>query len=327
MPKVSVLIAVYNAEKYLHQCLNSMRLQTLHDIEVLCVDDASTDSSLSILQEFAEKDERFKVFHLEQNSGPCKARNVALKHSTGEYVCFLDADDWMNYETLQKTVDIFEHNPNTDAVLFNCRYYYEDGSTEDYSMPLLEMMTGEEAFIASLDWSIHGIYMVRGNMHRAIPYDDSDNAFNDENVTRMHYYKSREVRQSEGVYWYRMHSGSVTHDVSSKKVMYIKTCEEMKQKLNEMNCSEAVLTRYESHRWMMFVDAYMHYYKNRDTFTSEERNACISAMKSVWEGFETCRLYSSTTRKFGYMPLHFSWSLFVAQMELYFGIRKMIGRL
>lgn len=327
MPKVSVLIAVYNAEKYLHQCLNSMCLQTLHDIEVLCVDDASTDSSLSILQEFAEKDERFKVFHLQQNSGPCKARNVALKHSTGEYVCFLDADDWMSYETLQKTVEVFEQNPNTDAVLFHCRYYYENGSTEDYSMPPLDVMTGEEAFVASLDWSIHGIYMINGDLHRNYPYDESGNAYNDENVTRVHFLKSKEVRFSDSIYNYRQHSESVTHVISTKKFNYLSTCEEMKQLLLSLQANDDIITTYENQRWLVFIDCYMYFFKHKGTFTDEERKQVLDEMKRVWHGIETDRLSPSVTRKFGYMPLRLSWQLFRLQEDLYFSLRKLLNRL
>lgn len=96
MPKISILVAVYNTAAYLPQCLDSLLSQTLKDIEVLCVDDASTDKSLEILHQYAEKDERVKVFALKENRGQAHARNVGLSHATGDYIGFVDSDDWLS---------------------------------------------------------------------------------------------------------------------------------------------------------------------------------------------------------------------------------------
>lgn len=327
MPKVSVLIAVYNAEKYLCQCLDSLSHQTLQDFEVLCVDDASTDSSLSILNEYAEKDDRFKVFHLQQNSGPCKARNVALSHSTGEYVCFLDADDWMDTDTLEKTVKVFQDNKETDVVLFHCVFSYADGRQEDYPMQPFERKSCEEAFVDSLTWKIHGIYMINGDLHRKYPYDESGNAYNDENVTRVHFLKAKEVRYSEGRYYYRQHSESVTHVVSTKKFDYLKTCEEMKQRLFSLQVNDDIITAYENQRWLVFIDCYMYYFKHKSVFSKVERQEVMDELKRIWNGMELDRLLTSTTRKFGYMPLRCSWRLFRMQEDLYFFLRRIMNRL
>ena len=91
-PKVSVIIPVYNAEKYLRQCLDSIVNQTLKDIEIICVNDGSTDNSLDILNQYAAKDKRFKVYN-KKNTGPADTRNIGLKNATGEYLWFVDADD------------------------------------------------------------------------------------------------------------------------------------------------------------------------------------------------------------------------------------------
>ena len=96
-PKVSVIIPVYNAEKYLKQCLDSVTNQTLKEIEIICVDDGSTDKSLEILKEYNLKDNRIKIIK-QTNSGAGIARNNAMKHSSGEFISFLDADDYYPYE-------------------------------------------------------------------------------------------------------------------------------------------------------------------------------------------------------------------------------------
>ena len=102
MPKVSVIIPVYNVEKYLKQCLDSVVNQTLKDIEIICIDDGSTDSSPEILQEYVKKDERIKII-TQQNKGSASARNSGIKKAKGEYIGFIDADDYISinyYEEL-----------------------------------------------------------------------------------------------------------------------------------------------------------------------------------------------------------------------------------
>ena len=100
-PKVSVIIPVYNAEKYLRECLDSVVNQTLREIEIICVDDGSTDASLEILEEYAAKDNRVKVLR-QQNQYAGVARNNGMAAASGEYYMFLDADDFFEPELLEE---------------------------------------------------------------------------------------------------------------------------------------------------------------------------------------------------------------------------------
>ena len=97
MPKVSVIIPVYNVEEYLRECLESVINQTLKDIEIICVDDGSTDGSPIILDEYAARDNRIKVFHKE-NGGYGKAMNFGIDNSTGEYIGIVEPDDYIESE-------------------------------------------------------------------------------------------------------------------------------------------------------------------------------------------------------------------------------------
>ena len=90
--KVSVILPVYNVSEYLRQCMDSIVGQTLKDIEIICVDDGSTDDSLEILKEYEAKDKRVKVIE-QKNAGAGAARNNGLAIATGEYLSFLDSDD------------------------------------------------------------------------------------------------------------------------------------------------------------------------------------------------------------------------------------------
>jgi len=103
--KVSVIVPVYNGEKWLNRCLQSLVNQTLEEIQIICVNDCSTDNSLAILQQYAEKDKRIIIKDLKKNGGESVARNNGLKIAKGEYVAFVDQDDYVDlnfYEELHK---------------------------------------------------------------------------------------------------------------------------------------------------------------------------------------------------------------------------------
>ena len=101
---ISIIIPVYNAEKYLYKCLESVCGQTYQQLEIILVDDGSTDSSGHICDEWAEKDERIGVIH-KQNGGVSAARNDGLKASTGAYIGFVDSDDWIDPKMYEKAYE------------------------------------------------------------------------------------------------------------------------------------------------------------------------------------------------------------------------------
>lgn len=102
MPKISVIIPVYNANEYLRRCLDSVCNQTLKDIEIICVDDCSTDNSFEILQEYTKKYTNLKVIHCDKNGGESVARNIGLDNATGDYIAFVDNDDEVDLDFYEK---------------------------------------------------------------------------------------------------------------------------------------------------------------------------------------------------------------------------------
>ena len=100
MAKVSVIIPVYKAEKYLNRCLDSLLAQTFENWNAICIDDGSPDNSGAILDYYADKDDRFVVIH-KKNAGVSAARNDGIKKADGEYIFFMDADDWIDTNYLQ----------------------------------------------------------------------------------------------------------------------------------------------------------------------------------------------------------------------------------
>ena len=111
MIKLSIIVPVYNVAEYLERCLNSLINQTLNEIEIICVNDGSTDNSLCILEKFAELDKRIKIIN-QKNKGLSGARNTGIKLVQGEYFGFLDSDDWVDLDYFEK---LYKRAKNCDA--------------------------------------------------------------------------------------------------------------------------------------------------------------------------------------------------------------------
>ena len=119
MSKISVIVPVYNVEQYLSQCLDSIINQTYKNLEIICVDDGSPDNSGKILDEYAEKDNRIKVIH-QENQGVSVARNTGLDNATGEWVSFIDSDDYIKLDFYERMINVALKN-NSQVV--QCRVY------------------------------------------------------------------------------------------------------------------------------------------------------------------------------------------------------------
>ena len=133
MVKISVIIPVYNVEKYLKKCLDSVIGQTFSDIEIICVNDGSTDASLSILEDYAKSDNRFKVYS-KNNGGQGSARNLGLKNSSGDYVYFIDADDYIEENMFEKLYRNAISN-NSDIVVSKIARFNDESDEINYNNP------------------------------------------------------------------------------------------------------------------------------------------------------------------------------------------------
>ena len=122
--KVSVIIPVYNTEKYLEEAINSVVNQTLKEIEIIVVNDGSTDNSATILEDFAKKDSRVKVLTLEKNSGQSVARNVGMEIMKGEYLYFFDSDDVLESDCLELCYEKSKAE-NLDFLFFDALTFYD----------------------------------------------------------------------------------------------------------------------------------------------------------------------------------------------------------
>lgn len=125
MPKISVIVPVYNVEKYLNRCVDSILNQTFEDFELILVNDGSPDNCGNICDEYAQKDNRVKVIH-KKNGGVSSARNVGIDIAQGEYIMFVDSDDWINENMLNDMYNM----PDSDMKVSSIRMIGKDNSTE-----------------------------------------------------------------------------------------------------------------------------------------------------------------------------------------------------
>ncbi|MCM1311437.1 MAG: glycosyltransferase [Bacteroides sp.] len=334
MSKITVLTAVYNAEKYLRQCLDSLCAQTLKDIQIVCIDDCSTDGSLAILEEYADRDSRICVLRTERNAGQAVARNLGLERANGEYITMLDSDDWLALDALEKAYKAVRTVEDADCAVFRLMQCYEDtGMVELYENKTDKtVLDGEEAFRLSLDWSLHGLYIVRADIHKAYPYDTSCRLYSDDNTTRMHYLHSRKVVICDGEYFYRKYSASMTSACTILRFDYMDANLSMKRQLEEemskgnLRDAEYVLDFYENHRWLNIVGAYWFFYQNRQAFTSGECAEIERRIAANLRTVETWRIRRELKMKLGYYPFK-SYTVFKRMENFYFRLRGCVWKI
>lgn len=124
LPKVSVIIPIYNGERFLKQCLDSVLCQTYKNLEVICVNDGSKDCSLNILNEYAENDRRLIILS-QENKGLSGARNSGMDIATGEYIAFVDCDDYIDHTMIEKLVRLAKQT-GAEIAITNILLYFED---------------------------------------------------------------------------------------------------------------------------------------------------------------------------------------------------------
>ena len=145
---ISIIVPVYNVEKYLPRCIDSILMQTYSNFEVILVNDGSEDGSGQICDEYAAKDSRIKVIH-QSNAGVAAARNVALRSASGDYLGFVDSDDYISSDMCEKVMKLFNQY-DVDVVTFDCCRVAEDGKELGRTETLDEGILSQENALAEL---------------------------------------------------------------------------------------------------------------------------------------------------------------------------------
>lgn len=244
---VSIIVPIYNVERYIDQCVQSVLTQTFCNFELILVDDGSPDNCPSICDRYAKEDSRVKVIH-KSNGGLSDARNVGVAHASGEYVLFLDGDDyWDDIDSLKKLYERTQLNPS-DIVCFSFKKVYEDTGkcTPYFTSPSMQVGL---AFDDQLDYlSTNGLYiasawnkLVRRTLLENIEFERG--VYSEDIVWCLDLISNANSVDyiCEDFYCYRQRTNSITHEVSNKR------CEDLAKAIFDcISRLESVETRYKA---------------------------------------------------------------------------------
>ena len=328
-PEVAVLIAAYNASATLPCTLTSLRRQTMDRIEILCVDDCSTDDTMAILQEEAALDSRIRVFQTPVNSGHAVARNQALRHVSAPYVCMVDADDWLSDDCLASAVNIFHAHPQTDCVMLRLVEHFQDtGDEKEYGLPEAlqgdNAVSGQDAFELSMDsWKLHGLYLIRTAIHRQHPLDTTTRLYSDDNTYRLMYLACHEVRACNGIYYYRKDPSSQTNieHFHLHRFDFMEANLSLLLSMKKAGVSRSMIRRFEGNRWFTFVACYRLYLQHKAELSEEEEQSLRPRFQTILHTFRPSRLPLRYRWKPGYW-LTLSMRLFDLQQRIYFALKR-----
>ena len=163
-PKVSVIVPIYNTAKYLPKCLNSIIRQTYQNLEIILINDGSTDNSSKIIRQYAKKDPRIQVIN-QKNAGQSSARNSGLQKATGKYISFIDSDDEVSPLFIEHLITPFLSSPNTSLSVCGLRYrWLKTNSEQDVFLKPLrprrqhESITAYILFLLAIDGRMYSSF-------------------------------------------------------------------------------------------------------------------------------------------------------------------------
>ena len=222
-PIVSVIVPVYNSEKYLTEALNSLEEQTFKNFEVIIVNDGSTDNSEKIIKDFVNKNSNFKLIN-QKNMGPGYAKNTGIRYSKGKYIAFLDSDDFFAPNFLEILYNLAVEN-KADIAYCNFNLYHTDTNFSVY-MPFTAksgVYSREKAFARLIsDFSLH--HFPWNKLYKKSLFTENNieffNMFYEDIATcpKIFYFANKVVVTSKPLYYYRRHSESIIAKMTSDKI-------------------------------------------------------------------------------------------------------------
>lgn len=323
MERISVIIPVYNAETTIGECIESVLQQTFRDFCVYAVDDCSTDNSLNVLRQMSEKDKRIKVFHLETNQGPSAARNHVLNVCQGEWICFIDSDDYIDKSFFD---EMLVYEKDSDIIIgsftqvdrlknpirqYEASSYYKALSPEE-ALDIAYGRKDDLDFVYNLCWN----KLYRKTLFKDVRFPVGrlqEDAFI---MPYLLYNIKRPVNcAKKAVYYYVSHENSISHqgqsgfndlkrrgDLIFMYESHIKLYEDKNNKLylrSRANLLNNIISAYRLHYWSLFDS-------NKEVF---QEKLCIFK-KHYWLAVKENNPYLS-------WKLLLTWLLFMFSPKLY----------
>lgn len=296
-PEISVIVPVYNVEKYLRRCVDSILSQTYREMEVLLVDDGATDQSGSICDAYAAQDPRVRVIH-KKNGGLSDARNAGMEASAGKYLCFIDSDDFIHQRMLEVLHNLALREDADVAVCGICDCY--EGSQTNQSKEIREIVcTGVEALKLTLEGNdLPGSVcskLIRRELvsdHRFLKGKTYEDAF----FTPELLIPARKVAATtESLYYYWHRAGSITTKPFSQRNMdvvdaYRFTLEQVQKSCPEL-CDVAMFRLYWAHFVVLDKILVTPNYKQLPQYAQ-----VVGFLKKNWRSIVTCSYFQKARR-------------------------------
>ena len=316
MPKISIVMPVYNAEPFLDDAILSVMEQSFGDWELICVNDGSTDGSLSKLEAYASKDPRIRVFS-KPNGGLLNARNDGARHACGKWLYRMDADDLLSRNVLEEMVRT-ANETGADYVISELVYWCPDQPERNYYFNrkhgIFQGLSGREALIKSLMWEFHGKGICRLDTYLKCTFD-SDYGFIDEYVTRLVILNSQKIAYSEGAYYYRQHVESLCHKPSVRRFHALERSRLSEQLLLKV-CDD--WETIHSYRCLLFgelIGCTRLYLSQRRFFDKDERRQIVELLTAAYrrtdkKAFHSYCLKPGWNNKYLGMLSFTNWTVF-----------------
>lgn len=279
-PFFSIVMPVYNGEKYLRSAIDSVLQQSFTDWELLIVDDGSTDSSAETIKSYNDK--RIRLLQIEHTGSANIARKSAFSVAIGKYIQVLDCDDYVSYDFLQKHYQRLIET-DADCVLCDMHYVTDDGAVLNiWTAPNNKydaILTGSEAFYYSIDWKIHGVFCTRTELVKC-NYLDNTLLNGDELFSRILFSKCKKVVFDEGIYYYRKNTNSTT--LSTKNIIHqyetMTTMYELIEFTKSINTEEYILKKVHTEYFksiIRFQERFINERNTLDDLTCQELECII----------------------------------------------------
>lgn len=277
-PRISILMAVYNDEKFLPEAIDSVIKQTFSQWQLICINDGSTDRSLDILHQYQQKDARVIVIDSPHKGTPAAARNVGLAIVSGHYIAMLDSDDKIEPAYLEKLI-ARQNETQTDVVVSAINYWEYENNTIVRSKVGINgdksrIITGKEAFRLSLDWSIGGTGLFLTDMLKKNGFFEIG-MHGCEYTTRLMFAEANKVAFSDAIYFYRNNLNSITKKFSVKHFSIVIAEAMLLTLIRKKNFDSDFYNDFKESVVLSLLGNYVKFLKRLKSLTTEERKIAL----------------------------------------------------
>ncbi len=316
---VSIIVPVYNIKEYLAGCVESLQKQTCPDLEIILVDDGSTDGSGALCDGYAAQDTRIRVVHKE-NGGLSSARNAGLEVATGQWILFVDGDDYLVHNAVEQLLAVAQEYPDTDFVQF--LYQETDGSWQPENQSVEQMVLSEVPDFFRRLYDLGGVAassctkLFRRELFEILRFQKGIRHEDEELMTRLLPICRKAVYTSLVLYGYVVRQGSIIHSGFSPKSMDIFPIMDQRiQVLQQLDCGDLVL---ETQCRMFQTAAWQYCLARKNGFGQEaallkQRILALSGTPNLPLGGQ-------------YRILHRLAGVTPAAVDLYYFIRRLSGK-